>query len=95
MMDGQLLMFKLCADNLAIVHKVHRLHSAYVLITNTTSLLGVQAFASAHFGQGTGPILLDNVACSGSQSTLLQCSYGTTTSDDTHSEDAGARCQPC
>jgi len=62
---------------------------------NTISLVGVQVFVSAHFGQGNGPILLDNVACSGSESTLLDCRYGNTTSDDAHSEDAGVRCQPC
>ena len=52
------------------------------------------AFGDAHFGPGTGPILLDDLDCNGSESSLIDCSqssyiscyYG-------HAEDAGVRCQ--
>ena len=94
MMDGHQLMFKLCADNSVIIHKVY-MFCTHFEASITSLLAGARAYYSAYFGQGTGPILLDYVACSGSESTLLQCSYRNTTSDDTHSEDAGARCQPC
>ena len=33
MMDGHFMMFKLCADNLVIIHKVH-MHVLYVLSHN-------------------------------------------------------------
>ena len=94
MMDGQRLMFKLCADNSDIIHKVS-MFCTHLEASITSLLAGARAYYSAYFGQGTGPILLDYVACSGSEATLLQCSYSNTTSDDTHSEDAGAQCQPC
>ena len=53
-----------------------------------------RAIKSAGFGQGSGPILLDNVQCSGSESTLASCSHlgvGVTRSCS-HAEDAGVRC---
>ena len=52
------------------------------------------AFSNAHFGAGAGPIHLDNVDCSGSESNLLDCSSSSTVSCFYgHSEDAGVRCQ--
>ena len=53
---------------------------------------GAQAYSSAYFGQGTGPIQLDNVGCSGTESTLLQCSHLTIINNCVHAEDAGVRC---
>ena len=32
------------------------------------------AFTYAHFGTGTGPIYLNNVDCSGSEDSLIECS---------------------
>uniref|UniRef100_A0A8C1ZFJ9 SRCR domain-containing protein n=1 Tax=Cyprinus carpio TaxID=7962 RepID=A0A8C1ZFJ9_CYPCA len=53
----------------------------------------VSAQTSAHFGQGSGPILLDDVRCSGSESSLTQCSHPTIgTHNCGHSEDAGVVC---
>jgi len=52
------------------------------------------AIGSASFGQGSGPILLDSVTCSGSESTLASCGHlgvGITRSCS-HNEDAGVRC---
>ena len=53
-------------------------------------------FGSAHFGAGVGSIHLDEVGCTGNETTLIschrashqqsQCRYG-------HWEDAGVRCQ--
>jgi len=48
----------------------------------------------ALFGQGSGPILLDSVTCSGNESTLASCGHlgvGFTRSCS-HSEDAGVIC---
>ena len=49
------------------------------------------------FGQGTGPIYIDNSACAGTEPGLLACNYDSGTGDCTHAEDAGVRCYtgPC
>ena len=53
---------------------------------------GAIAYSNAYFGQGSGPILLDNLACSGLENTLVNCSYDSHTGDCYHSDDAGVRC---
>ena len=53
---------------------------------------GVVVYYRAHFGQGTGPILMDSVSCNGLESKLLDCSYDSITTEDTHAEDAGVHC---
>ena len=55
---------------------------------------GALAFSGAHFGAGTGPIVIGNVACSGSESNLINCSHrSNVTCTNGHSQDAGVRCQ--
>ena len=51
-------------------------------------------YSGAYFGQGSGPILLDNVTCTGSESTISSCGHlGVgVTRRCIHSEDAGVRC---
>jgi len=52
------------------------------------------AFGSAHFGAGTGSIYLDEVSCTGSESSLIDCSRSSSIRCYSgHSEDAGVRCQ--
>ena len=55
--------------------------------------LGI-AIGSAGFGQGSGPIQLDSVTCTGSESTLASCGHlGVgVTGNCYHYEDAGVRC---
>lgn len=55
-------------------------------------LFGGVAYRSAHFGEGSGPIWLDNIGCSGSETHLLDCPHQTDTSEDSHSEDVGVAC---
>ena len=53
------------------------------------------SYRSTYFGQGSGSILLDNVTCTGSESTLANCGHlgvGIIRSCS-HFEDAGVRCQ--
>ena len=51
------------------------------------------AYSLARYGQGTGPIHLDNVACTGTEEALVSCAYVGHTSDCFHFEDAGVHCQ--
>ena len=56
-------------------------------------LAGAASYSNAFFGQGMGPIQIDNVGCSGSESVLVQCSH-LTIHNCVHAEDAGVRCSP-
>ena len=53
-------------------------------------------YRRAHFGQGEGPIHLDDVLCRGNETTLISCprhrDIAVGTSNCRHSEDVGLRC---
>ena len=51
-------------------------------------------YSNAYFGEGLGPILLSNLACTGSESSLADCGHLGVgiTNNCSHSEDAGVRC---
>ena len=52
------------------------------------------AHSSAHFGQGTGDIILDNLACTGTEGSLFLCPHnGLHVHNCGHSEDAGVTCK--
>uniref|UniRef100_A0A3B1IGA0 Soluble scavenger receptor cysteine-rich domain-containing protein SSC5D n=1 Tax=Astyanax mexicanus TaxID=7994 RepID=A0A3B1IGA0_ASTMX len=53
----------------------------------------VDALSESHFGSGSGPIWMDDVDCSGSESTLKNCrSPGLDKHNCNHSSDAGVIC---
>jgi len=55
---------------------------------------GVEVLTGSQFDHGTGPIFLDQLGCTGTETSLLQCSQfadlGLYSCD--HSQDAGVRC---
>ena len=54
----------------------------------------VTYITATQFGQGTGPILMSVVQCSGQESNLLDCSYDPLPySTCSHSFDVGVKCE--
>ena len=53
----------------------------------------LDVYGNARYGQGTGPILLNDVDCFGNETSLLLCRHsGVGNHDCDHSEDAIVRC---
>ena len=54
---------------------------------------GARAYHFAHYGQGSGPIVLDNVRCTGLEAYITDCpSNGLYIHNCRHYEDAGVSC---
>ncbi|XP_071839533.1 scavenger receptor cysteine-rich domain-containing protein DMBT1-like isoform X3 [Apostichopus japonicus] len=54
-----------------------------------------EAYRSSFFGQGSDPIWLDNVECSGKESHISECRYNSFGENNCqHHEDAGVACTP-
>ncbi|EPY83940.1 scavenger receptor cysteine rich domain containing, group B [Camelus ferus] len=71
------------------------LRAAGVLCRQLGCGQALAAPGEAHFGPGSGPILLDNVKCRGDESALLLCSHIRWDAHNCdHSEDASVLCRP-
>lgn len=55
---------------------------------------GAASTDRAGYGQGTGPIVLTDVACTATENRLVNCSSNKDTSNCDHREDAGIICVP-
>ena len=69
-------------------------YKAVYIITTYTA---VTTFMNAHFGRGTGPILLDDLVCMGNESRLVDCRRDGIGQFDscTHANDTGVKCREC
>jgi len=66
------------------------------VVCRTLGFSGASVFfsSSSQYGQGNGPIWLDNVMCNGNEASLVECTYpGVGIIEDcTHDKDVSVRC---
>ena len=62
--------------------------------THIHKMSGAISFDQAGFGRGTGPIVLDNLACSVAETRLIECTSNQGSFNCGHGSDAGVICLP-
>ena len=69
-------------------------NNCYCIITFILIVIytGALTYSYSYFGQGHGGIFLSNVACSGVESTLMDCSSSFGVHTCQHYDDAGVKC---
>ncbi len=83
-----------------VAMKLHILENLAYIIANLYVKIqicystGASFQCCATYGQGTGPIVLDNVACGGTEASLFACPHnGINVHNCVHGEDVGVVCQ--
>ena len=72
------------------------IREATVVCKQLGFLDAISAVGNAEFGEGSGPIQLNDLLCVGNESTLINCSTEPIKQHScNHSQDAGVRCNPC
>ena len=86
----------LCAGSSAFLILVNFLLIHFLTtLTSSFTVIGAQGLLFAAYGQGTGPIWLDDVQCAGTEARLIDCpSTNIGSHNCIHFEDASVRCQP-
>ena len=65
----------------------------YVIVILLLYISGATATSVAYFGRGSGSILLDDVQCTGNETSIFSCSHNSIGSHNCdHSNDAGVVC---
>lgn len=83
----------LSSDSLQVVSTSLRMYITYEYCVTCLLCLGAEAFSFSYFGGGTGPTHLDNVQCTGSEVSLLECPSSAIGMENcNHNADAGIRC---
>ena len=76
-------------------HVIHydsfQTHSIAVILL-IYNISGASFYLRQHKSQFSSPIFMDNVACYGSETKLIECSHHTDTIEDDHSEDIWVKC---
>ena len=76
-----------------VCHDDWDISDAHVVCRQLGFRYALNAYRNARFDRGTGPILMDDVRCLGSESSLLTCFHnGVGNHNCDHSEDASVRC---
>jgi len=63
-----------------------------IVVCKQLGYSGGSARSGAYFGEGTGSILLNNVNCSGNESSIFECDNRYKVNDCGHHQDAGVVC---
>ena len=63
-------------------------------VGSTPNSTGATGHSEAYFGEGSGPVNLDFVQCSGSEYILTDCELENTGIRSSHALDVGVKCQP-
>ena len=103
---GQDLMLKWLVDSwdtqqlVWYCHETANCHTLVIIFVlfSICACLGYTYYHNAYFGQGFGPILLDDLLCTGRETRIIDCPRSTSTgvgdidSCRGHLDDAGLRC---